>query len=50
MKDEFGKNIAGAVLTTEVTITPDNPEDYEYPFPDEENIKLCQKYKEQAKQ
>jgi UDP-galactopyranose mutase len=48
MKDEFRKNIVGTVLTTEVTVTPDNTEDYEYPFPDQENAKLYQKYREQA--
>lgn len=49
MKDEFKKNIVGTVLTTEVTITPDSAEDYEYPFPDQENAKLYQKYKEQSR-
>jgi UDP-galactopyranose mutase len=48
MKDEFRKNIVGTVLTTEVTVTPDSTEDYEYPFPDQENAKLYQKYREQA--
>jgi UDP-galactopyranose mutase len=50
MKDEFKRNITGSILTTETTTTPDNPEDYEYPFPDIENAKLFQKYKELAKE
>lgn len=49
MKDEYKNNILGTVLTKEVTITPENAEDYEYPFPDQENAKLYQEYKEQAR-
>jgi UDP-galactopyranose mutase len=49
MKLEFAGRIRGTVLTREVTVTPDNPHDYEYPFPDEANAQLYQKYRERAK-
>jgi len=49
MQPEFSGRIRGTVLTREVTVTPDNPHDYEYPFPDEANARLYQKYRERAK-
>lgn len=41
-------NINGTLITKEITYTPDNPEDYEYPFPDAANAALFKKYKEKA--
>lgn len=41
--------IAGTLLTREVTVTPDDPNDYEYPFPDDANAKLYAAYAEQAR-
>jgi UDP-galactopyranose mutase len=41
-------NIDGTLITKEITYTPENPEDYEYPFPDEKNASLYKKYREKA--
>ena len=30
-------SIKGTLITKEITYTPESPEDYEYPFPDQEN-------------
>ncbi|HEX5655450.1 MAG TPA: FAD-dependent oxidoreductase [Chitinophagaceae bacterium] len=40
--------IRGTLITKEVTYTPNQPEDYEYPFPDQQNADLFRKYKEKA--
>jgi UDP-galactopyranose mutase len=40
--------ISGTVLTTETPFTPDDPGDYEYPFPNQANTDLHQKYKLRA--
>ncbi|HET9430784.1 MAG TPA: FAD-dependent oxidoreductase [Chitinophagaceae bacterium] len=40
--------INGTLITKEVTCTPDNPEAYEYPFPDQVNEELFKRYKEKA--
>ncbi len=45
---EYAKNIAGTVITKEVTFTPNNPDDFEYPFPDALNSSLYRKYAELA--
>lgn len=44
MPHEYGSRIKGTVITREVTITPKNPEDYEYPFPDKKNRDLYTAY------
>lgn len=49
MPPEFAKRIQGTVLTREVTVSPDDPNDYEYPFPDRTNDLLYQQYRERAK-
>jgi len=36
------------VLTREVTFTPSDSDQYEYPFPDESNAKLYARYRERA--
>ena len=41
-------NIPGTLITKEITYTPDNPEDYEYPFPDQANADLFKKYRDKA--
>ena len=48
MPGEHARRIRGTVLTREVTITPDDPNDYEYPFPDEANARLYRAYRERA--
>ena len=40
--------INGTVLTTETPYTPDDPDAFEYPFPDELNASLFQKYRDLA--
>lgn len=49
MQPEYASRIRGTVLTREVTVTPDNPNEYEYPFPDEANARLYEKYRERTK-
>lgn len=49
MPREYAVRIRGTVLTRETTITPDDPNNYEYPFPDEANTRLYQAYRERAK-
>ena len=42
--------IRGTLLTREITVTPDDPNAYEYPFPDEANAKLYKAYADMARQ
>lgn len=42
------KQVKGTVITREITITPENPDQYEYPFPDGANQKLFNSYREIA--
>ena len=49
MQEEYARRIRGTVLTREVTVTPTDPGDYEYPFPDEANARLYQAYRAQAR-
>ena len=48
MRPDVGDRITGSVVTTETPFTPDNPSDYEYPFPDSENAKLYERYRKRA--
>jgi len=41
--------IRGTILTTETPDTPTNPNDYEYPFPDDANAQLYHRYRLRAK-
>ena len=41
-------SIHGTIITKEITYSPENPEDFEYPFPDHHNATLYKKYKEKA--
>lgn len=45
---DFDGHQYGTVITTETPFTPTNPNDYEYPFPDETNQKLYQTYRARA--
>lgn len=49
MQPEELARISGTVLTRETTVTPDDPNDYEYPFPDEANARLFAAYKERVR-
>jgi UDP-galactopyranose mutase len=48
MQPEYAQRIHGTVLTQETTITPNLPNDYEYPFPDAANTDLYQAYRARA--
>ena len=48
MPSEEAAQIRGTVLTTEIAVTPEEPNDYEYPFPDDANTKLYQRYRARA--
>ena len=45
---EYAERIRGTVLTTETPITPSDPDQYEYPFPDDHNQALYQEYRKMA--
>lgn len=48
MNHTFATKIRGTVVSTEITITPDDPDKFEYPFPDYINRKLYHKYENLA--
>jgi len=48
MPREYAERITGTVLTRETTISPTDPNKYEYPFPDEANAHLYKRYRERA--
>lgn len=48
MQPEVKNKIKGTVITREVTINPENSEDFEYPFPDEANRQLFEAYRSKA--
>lgn len=48
MRSDLASHISGTVLTTETPFTPDNPSDYEYPFPDGRNADLYAEYRRRA--
>jgi UDP-galactopyranose mutase len=50
MEPEYAARIRGTVLTREVTVTPTDPNEFEYPFPDAANTRLYQAYRERARQ
>lgn len=50
MEPEYAARIRGTVLTREVTVTPTDPNEFEYPFPDAANTRLYQAYRERAQQ
>jgi UDP-galactopyranose mutase len=48
MPKEYASKIQGTFLTEEITFTPDDANEYEYPFPDEENATLYKSYRDRA--
>ena len=48
MQPELAARSRGTVLTREVTYSPTDPTDYEYPFPDAGNKALYQRYRQMA--
>lgn len=48
MPPEQARRIKGTVLTQEMTISPTDPNQFEYPFPDEGNARLYRCYRERA--
>ncbi|MBS0209194.1 MAG: NAD(P)-binding protein [Planctomycetes bacterium] len=48
MEPQFAERIRGTVLTRETPYTPDQPQHYEYPFPDQVNAELYQRYRTRA--
>jgi UDP-galactopyranose mutase len=48
MDRQYAERIRGTVLTREIPFTPQDPERYEYPFPDDANAKLYQQYRARA--
>lgn len=49
MKPEYARRISGTVLTRETPFTPSDPGDYEYPFPDQANRRLYERYRDRAR-
>lgn len=45
MPIEAAQKIKGTLITKEITYSPDEPDSFEYPFPDEENATLYAKYR-----
>jgi UDP-galactopyranose mutase len=48
MQPELAGRIRGTVLTEEVTVTPEDPNEYEYPFPDAANAERYARYRVRA--
>ena len=48
MDQQYAQNIHGTVLTQEIPFSPENPDEYEYPFPSTVNTTLYQRYREKA--
>jgi len=48
MEPERRDSLVGTVITTETPFSPDDPEQYEYPFPDAANQALYQRYRARA--
>jgi len=44
MQAEAARGIRGTLITSEIPFTPDDPNQYEYPFPDETNRELYRSY------
>lgn len=50
MQKEYRDSISGTLLTREITVTPEDPNNYEYPIPDKANDELYQRYRQKAEQ
>jgi UDP-galactopyranose mutase len=48
MPPQYASQIRGTVLTSEITVTPSDPNEYEYPFPDSANSELYRAYRAKA--
>ncbi len=48
MEPDLRETLEGTVITTETPYTPQDPGDYEYPFPDAANQRLYERYRERA--
>ena len=48
MEPELRERLPGTVITTETPYTPEDPGNYEYPFPDAANQRLYACYRERA--
>jgi UDP-galactopyranose mutase len=48
MQAEYAEHIEGTLITTEAPYSPENSEQYEYPFPDKKNSDLYSKYRLRA--
>jgi UDP-galactopyranose mutase len=48
MPPEYARHIRGTVVTNEVTVSPTNPDQFEYPFPDDRNARLYADYRARA--
>lgn len=48
MEPELRQTLAGTVITTETPYSPTDPTAYEYPFPDDANKRLYERYRERA--
>lgn len=49
MESKYSASIRGTVLTKEYPCTPDDPNNYEYPFPNDRNEKLYGQYQDRLK-
>jgi UDP-galactopyranose mutase len=49
MPRDYADRIQGTVITREVTVTPNQPDNYEYPFPDDKNAELYAAYRDRAR-
>ncbi len=49
LSPEEAKGAVGSVLTTETPYSPSDPSDYEYPFPDDINKRLFERYRTRAR-
>ncbi|MCK5608003.1 NAD(P)-binding protein [Candidatus Pacearchaeota archaeon] len=50
MRPDYANQIRGTVLTQETPYSPENPDDYEYPFPNKDNLTLYRRYLDLAKE
>jgi UDP-galactopyranose mutase len=48
MKREWAEKIRGTLILTETPFTPTDPNEFEYPFPDDANARLYQQYRKRA--
>jgi len=49
MPKQYAQRIKGTVFTKEIPFSPIDPDAYEYPFPDEANARLHERYMSRAK-